>query len=399
MKARSAVSSEPVAQEVARVLINGSLRRIVWRDGIITAIEPMEGTAEWLALPLPVDPHVHLDKTYTIARCTPQATGLFAAIEAQHADMTRWDAADIRYRAERALEEAWRGGFRALRSHVDWTTPEIPIAWSVLGELAEEWRDRIVIQRAALCPLDLLGDQEAGPMISAAVARTPDGVLGAFVYRDNDMDEKLDRVFNLAQRHDLQLDFHVDEGLEPEAEGIDAIVSRTARFGMAKRVLCGHCCALSVRPCDAVERVLDQAADAGVGLTVLPTTNAWLQDVRPGRTPRLRGLAPLLEARAAGIDVLLGTDNVGDPFFPYGSYDALDIHRLAVIAAHLDPAEWADAITTLPASWLGLASGIPMVGARADFMLIRTPDWLGAVQNPRAERRVFRAGFDILTSL
>lgn len=393
------MSSEPAAQVLARVRIDGRTQQLEWRAGVITAIEPVAGPAEWLMLPLPVDPHVHLDKTHIISCCASQATGLFAAIEAQHADMACWNGADIRHRAGLALDEAWRNGFRALRSHVDWTTPEAPLAWSVLGELAEEWRDRIVIQRAALCPLDLIGDPDAGPGIAAAVARAPDGVLGAFVYRNDDLDEKLVRVFALAEHHNLTLDFHVDEGLEPEAQGFDTIVSLAARYRMAGRVLCGHACSLSVRPHDAVARVLEQAAKAGVGLTALPTTNAWLQDAQPGRTPRLRGLAPLQEARAAGMDVLLGADNVADPFFPYGSYDALDIHRQAVIAAHLDPAEWVDAITTLPARWLGQGPGLPEVGARADFMLIRAPDWPGALQNPRAERRVFRAGSYISTSL
>lgn len=392
------MSSKPATQEISAVVLDGRVRRIGWQDGVITTIAPVEGPAEWLALPLPVDPHVHLDKTYIIDRCSPSAPGLFAAIKAQHADMPYWDADDIRRRAGLALEEAWRSGYRALRSHVDWTTPETPLAWSVLGELAEEWRGRISIQRAALCPLDLLGDADLGPGIAAAVACSADSVLGAFVYCDDHLEERLARVFALAERHGLRLDFHVDEGLDPEAQGFDVIVSLSARYRMEGRVLCGHACALSMRPADAVARVLAQAAQAGVGLTVLPTTNAWLQDARPGRTPRLRGLAPFQEARAAGMDVLLGIDNVADPFFPYGNYDALDIHRQAVLAAHLDPAEWVDAITTLPALWLGQEPDLPAPGARADFMLIRAAGWPEALRNPRSERRVIRAGRDISTT-
>ncbi|MDO9524478.1 MAG: hypothetical protein Q7J57_02895 [Gemmobacter sp.] len=88
-----------------------------------------------------------------------------------------------------------------------------------------------------------------------------------------------------------------------------------------------------------------------------------------------------------------------DPFFRYGSDDALDIHRQAVIAAHLDPAVRVDAITTLPACWLGQEPDLPKVGARASSLLIRGPDWPDALQNLRAERRVFRAGLDISISL
>lgn len=379
-------------QHLEGVLIDGRTSRVILRNGTIVRIEPMEGTANWLALPLPVDPHVHLDKTHIIGRCKSGAAGLLAAIAAQHADMLHWDAADIRRRAGRALEEAWQNGLRALRTHIDWTTPDVPLAWGVLGELAVEWSGRIAIQRAALCPLDLLADPEIGPGIAASVAREAGAVLGAFVYRNERIEEKLARVFALAERHGLYLDFHVDEGLDQEARGFDSIVALTARHRMAGQVLCGHACALSVRPADEVARVLDDAAGAGIGLTILPSTNSWLQDATPGRTPRLRGLAPLQEARQAGVDVLFGIDNVADPFFPFGAYDALDIHRQAVLAAHLDPADWVDAITTVPAGWLGLDPAPLAAGARADFMLIHAAGWQEALRRPRAQRRIFRSG-------
>lgn len=384
--------AQDAPQHLDGVLIDGQVSCLSWRGETIVGIAPAAGPARWLALPLPVDPHVHLDKTHIIGRCRPGAGGLFAAIEAQHADMVHWDGADIRRRAGRALDEAWRNGLRALRTHVDWTTPQVPLAWEVLGELAAEWSGRIAIQRAALCPLDLLADPDIGPGIAKSVAREAGAVLGAFVYRNDDIEEKLARVFALAERHGLNLDFHVDEGLEPEARGFDCIVALTARHGMAQHVLCGHACALSVRPADEVARVLDEAARAGVGLTVLPSTNSWLQDATPGRTPRLRGLAPLQEARRAGVDVLFGADNVADPFFPFGAYDALDIHRQAVLAAHLDPADWTDAITSRPARWLGLDPAPPAVGGRAEFMLLGASDWGETMRCPRTPRRIFRAG-------
>jgi cytosine/creatinine deaminase len=194
-----------------------------------------------------------------------------------------------------------------------------------------------VVQRTPLCPVDLLGDPDLGPTIARAVAATGDGVLGGFAYRNADLNEKLARIFRLAADHALRLDFHVDEGLEVEAQGLDEIVRLTGEYGMAGRVLCGHACSLSVRPADAVARVLDGAAAAGVALCVLPATNLWVQDSAVGRTPRLRGLAPLHEARAAGVRVMFGTDNVSDTFYPLGCYDPLETLRLACTAAHLDP--------------------------------------------------------------
>jgi len=362
-------------------------------DGRIARIEPVHGPAVWQVLPRPVDPHVHLDKTFLWPRAKPPAPGLFPAIEATLADRADWTAEDIRARAGRALAEASAAGTRALRTHVDWNEPGVPLAWDVLGEMAAD--APLHIQRAPLVPLDLLGDANLGPPIAAHVAATGDGVLGSFIYRNAGLAAKLARVFELADAHGLRLDFHVDEGLEAEAQGFDEIVRLAARHDMAGRVLCGHACALSIRPADEVAGVLDRAAKAGVALCVLPPTNLWLQDGQHGRTPRLRGLAPLQEARAAGVEVMFGADNVADPFYPFGCYDPLETLRLACVAAHLDPADWIEAIVTAPARALDLDPLPPIApGAPADLFLVAGRDWHDALRAP-ARRLVLCAGQDM----
>ena len=381
-------------ERLERIGLDGRTVTLTVAGGRIAAIAPAEGAPEWLLLPPLVDPHVHLDKTFTCRRAGRPGHGLFAAIEATHADMAHWTEADLRARASRALAEAEAAGVAAMRSHVDWIAPEVPRAWPVLGDLAAEWAGRVAVQRAALCPADLLGDPDHGPAIARAVAQSGDGVLGAFVYRNDDLPAKLARIFRLAAQHDLRLDFHTDEGLEPEAQGFDAIVRLTAAHGMAGRVLCGHACALSVRPEAEARALLAQAAEAGVALSVQPTTNLWLQDAAPGRTPRRRGLAPLIEARAAGVEVMFGADNVADPFYPVGSYDPLEVLRLAVTAAQLDPAEWCDAVCAQPARALGHPPAVFSEGAPADFVLVAGGDWTEALRAP-PRRRVFRRGREL----
>ncbi len=53
------------------------------------------------------------------------------------------------------------------------------------------------------------------------------------------------------------------------------------------------------------------------------------------------------------MDVMLGSDNVGDAFYPYGNYDPLAILRLAAPVCHVEPQEWLDSITTLPSRLIG----------------------------------------------
>ena len=371
------------------VNLGGQTVRLTLSDGRIAAIEPTPGPATHTALPLPVEAHVHLDKAFTIARARADKPGLFGAIEAMAADKANWTPLDLLTRIEDGMAEAWASGCRAIRSHLDWTEPQVPLAWEVAAEVAQDWTDRMPLIRSSLSGIDLLGDPDHGPAIAARVAQ--DGqVLGAFIYRHPALETRIPFVFDLAEKHGLMLDFHVDEGLDAEATGLDLIVAEATRRGMGDRVLCGHACSLGIRP-DA-DRAIAALALSGIALTVMPTTNLYLQDMTPGRSPRLRGLAPVQELRTAGVPVIFGTDNVCDPFYPLGIHDPLESLRLAAIAAHVAPDDWVNAITDAPARALGLAPQRLAVGEAADFLLLPAPDVLAGLARPGSLRTVIRGG-------
>lgn len=339
-------------------------------------------------MPLLADIHTHLDKTMTAGRMPRRAQSLFDAIEMMGQDQTRWTDDDLRNRATRALDKAHRHGTALMRSHVDWPTADAPRGWHVLRELAQDWRGRVDLQLSSLTALDDL--VRIGSGIAPTLLRDG-GTLGAFVYRNENLEADLSALFDLAESHDLHLDFHVDEGLDTDACGIDVIIDQTAKRGMRGRVLCGHGCALSVRDPAQVETLLARAADAGVGLTVLPGANSYLQDAGTGRTPRLRGLAPLQEANASGVPVMLASDNVRDGFFPYGDYDLVEVLRMGVLMGHLPPEDWLDAISARPAAWMGTTLGI-REGGPASFIHFDATDLNDVISRATAARRVWRDG-------
>lgn len=363
-------------------------------DGRIASLTPAQTTGGGFVTPLLADVHVHLDKTFTISRIAERGSAkvgcLFDAIDLMNIDRESWNAEDIRARATRGLEAAYVQGVGAMRTHIDWTTPDVPTAWPVLNELRQEWKDRIDLELAALIHGDLVLD--AGSAIAERVAKDG-GVLGAFFYRNADLDAKIEEMFRLAIRHDLKLDFHVDEGLELEADGFSVIVAATKRHNMAGRVLCGHACSLSLRSPEELSRILNAAADAGTALVSLPTSNLYLQDRLGGKSPRLRGVAPLKEARRAGMDAMLGSDNVRDAFYPYGDYDPLSVLRLAAPVCHLEPDEWLDSITTLPARFIGSDRVQELFeGGRANFIWHDATDINDLISRPQARRVVWRDG-------
>lgn len=118
------------------------LADLAFRDGRIAALTPTDQPTPGLwdlagALTLPglVEPHAHLDKTFTIERCRPAQAGLLAAIHAMHEDRRHWTRADIQRRASAALARAAANGVTHLRSHVDWFTADAPDAWQEIARL------------------------------------------------------------------------------------------------------------------------------------------------------------------------------------------------------------------------------------------------------------------------
>ena len=364
---------------------------LVIEHGRIASLDRCDKEGGGLVLPLFADVHAHLDKTYSAGRIAGKPSSLQEAIEATEADKRNWTREDLERRAEAALERAYSHGTCAMRTHVDWADSAMPVAWKALKGLRDRWLGRVDLQLASLTPLDDL--VECGEDVAGQVAGDGE-VLGAFVCLNDDLERKVAKVFELADRFGLDLDFHVDETLDPLARGFDAIVGEAERRDMGGRVLCGHACSLSVRPEGEVASLLGRAADAGVGLVALPTTNAYLQDCVARRTPRMRGIAPLHEAREEGVATMLASDNVRDAFYPYGDYDLLDVYRSAALFARLDDEEWLATIGERPAAWLGTKVSIDR-GATADFNWYDACDVGALLSDPRAGHRLWRDGMPI----
>ena len=320
-----------------------------------------------------VDAHTHLDKGDLLAAGLRPERELLAAVERVRDDYVRWSEAELRQRIGFGLRCAYAHGTRALNSYCDWSEPTGPLAWRVLQDLRREWAGRLELTLTSLAPIDELADPAHAETIARAVAEGR-GVLGWFVYPGAPI-EWLPRAFDLAERFDLRLDFHVDEHLDPPQANLGAIARLARKRGYGARTVCGHACVLAALPPAECDTLLDAVAASGLALVALPFTNLYLQDAAahgPRRTPRRRGLLPAHEARARGVPVAIGSDNHRDPFFPGGDLDPLQALALGALALQLDdPVEdWADTITTTPARLLHLAwDGVLRPGAPADLTL------------------------------
>ena len=357
-----------------------ALAHIVLDGPRITALHPTEAVADGAwdlggapVLPGLLDAHTHIDKTFTIGRLGAVEPGLLGAIDAMMQDKLGWTADDIRARATQALEWAFEAGVVHLRTHVDWWEPERPpLAWRVLREVAETWAGRVRVERVSLSPLHLYADAGQAMALAAQIAASgPDACLGGFVHSTNWDARALRHLLVAAQEHDLDVDLHVDEELEPSACGLAETARLLRELDFQGRVVCGHACALAAQASDIALRTLDAVARAPITLVSLPITNLLLQDAVTARTPRQRGITLLKEARERGIPLLVASDNVQDAFCPVGSYDPLEALAAGVLAGQLGDSfdVWSE--TLCRTDWLSRSadSRFDLVGRSADLVV------------------------------
>jgi cytosine deaminase len=349
-----------------------------------------------IVLPRLVDIHVHLDKGHIWPRRRNPDGSFMGALESVMADReANWSTKDVRARMEFGLRGAFAHGTAAMRTHIDSLGKQIGISWPVLAELRAEWAGRIALQGTPLFSIQFALEPEHMKAVTAAVRAHGDGLFGCVSYMIPELDAALDIVFRNAIENGFDLDFHVDETNDPAARSLEHIADAALRHRFPGKILCGHCCSLALQAPEDEARIVAKVKEAGIAVVSLPMCNMYLQDRAPARTPRWRGVTALHELKAAGVPVMIASDNTRDPFYAYGDLDLIEVLREATRILQLDHSgpDWPNAMARTPAAIMGLAgAGVLSLGGPADLILTRARDWTEFFARPQAERSVLVNG-------
>ena len=370
------------------------------RDGRVTRLVPHGGPVPAEGIPLALTPlveaHAHLDKAFTAPLFANRLGTMEEAMAVNRLEALERTAEGVAERAERALEQAWRQGLRAIRSHVDSLGPWSEICWEVLGDLRRRWAGRVELELVALVPIHHWLGEEGERQARQVAARggVLGGVLGPPYRPDGQEGEALRALLDLAEREGCAIDLHLDESDQPPPLGLNLLLAQLGQRRFNGSVVASHASSMGLLEDRRLRRLADGLAEAGVGVVALPTTNLWLLDRDPERTPRRRPMAPIRQLQQAGVTVAVGGDNVQDAWFPGGDFDPIELMRWATIASQLLPWQRTGLapFTSAPARLLQLEwDGVLRIGGPADLVILAAQSWTEVLARC-PQRRVLRNG-------
>ncbi|MBE3580946.1 MAG: amidohydrolase family protein [Thermoanaerobacteraceae bacterium] len=382
--------------------MDGSLQDIAIRDGRIRDMGPdLPGPAREivdvkgrLVIPAFVDAHTHLEKALVgVAGGAASLEEAILAFARLYNTLTR---EDVQARAGKVLEMAIGHGTGTLRSHVT-VVPEIGlVALEALLELKEKYSPFIDLQLVAMpAGVDYDLDDATLKLLEEA-ARLGVDALGGAPHLSRDPFDSIDKTFDLAEKYGLPVDFHVDEHDEPDVRTLEYLAEKTRERGWAGRVVAGHCCALAAVPDDVAARVIEKVREAGISIITLPSCNLYLMG-RKDRQPVRRGVTRVRELLEAGVNVAYASDNIRDPFRPFGNADMLEEALITAqvlqmgLPRELETVLKMGTYNAAAATGLGEDYGL-RPGARADLVVLEAESPAEAVITQAAKAYVFKGG-------
>ena len=341
-----------------------------------------------------VNPHLHLDKVYTLQRLDEESSLLAYHGEGMGSAMKAIEAASrvkesysqdwIVENARRALRAAAVHGNTHIRAFADVDTKARLEGVKALLQVREEFRGIVELQVVAFPQDGVVREPGAAELVGEAVALGADVVGGIpwIEYTDAAAREHVRRMFEIAVANDRPVSMLVDDAGDPGLRTLEMMAVNAVEAGWQGRVLAHHARAMALYPEPYFQKVAALLRQAGMPVVTDPHTGPLHARVR--------------DLLTAGVGVCLGQDDISDAYYPFGRNNMLEV---AFLASHLlwmttedDMERLYDMITVDAARAMGLDGFGLEVGAPADMVVLDAPSVLEALREHRAPVHVIRDG-------
>ena len=390
-----------ITQAQLRREVPGELTSLLIQDGRIAAID--KGNQAEAARVIDAggnlvtesfyNPHLHLDKVYTLDRMDEmalesyQAAGMgkaMNAIELAARVKDEYDQAWILPNVRQALQLAARNGNTHIRALADVDNKAKLEGVKALLTAKQEFAGVVDLQVVAFPQDGVVREPGAEQLVRQAMELGADVVGGIpwIEFTDTDAQYHVDAMFAIAQEFDKPVSFLVDDAGDAGLRTLEMMAVRAIKQGWQGRALAHHARAMALYPKPYLQKVIALLKQAELYVVTDPQTGPLHARVRE-----------LLEE---GAYVCLGQDDISDAYYPYGQNNMLEV---AFLASHLlwmtsaaDMETLYDMITVEAARAMGIRDSELKVGNPANLVVLDQPSVREAFRYHRAPVHVISYG-------
>ncbi|WP_395366346.1 amidohydrolase family protein [Streptomyces sp. YH02] len=317
-----------------------------------------------IALPSLVDAHIHPDKTTWGGPWVSRrpASGISDYV-AQDVELFRSQRRPVVERAYGLMSHAVSRGTRGMRAHAD-VAPAYGLAGvEGVAEARERLRHALDVQIVAFPQHGVIRTPGTAALLEKAAREGLIDMIGGIdpIGFDDALDEQLDVVFGIADRHGVGVDIHLHDRGEKGMKAMRGIVDRTRALSLAGKVTVSHVFCLPGLTDRDLGSVAADLGEQDIALTTVAPSDSLV--------------LPIARLREHGVRVGLGSDGVRDSWSPFGNADMM--HRAHILGwvtdVRLDDelTDCYDVAAHGGADVMGLAHADFKAGAPADFVLVR----------------------------
>lgn len=261
----------------------------------------------------------------------------------------------------REVEASLALGTTHIRTHVDIDTEAGLAHFEGVLATREAYREVMTMQTVAFPQSGMLIRPGTVELLEEAVKMGADAIGGLDPSTvDRDPVRHLNMIFDIADRHGVELDIHLHEPGTLGAFAVELIAERTKVLGLQGKVTISHVFCLG----QVEESYLNQLID------LLLENRITIMSLGSGRAD----FPPLQRLYEAGVPLCTGTDGVRDTWGPFNQIDLLERVKLLGYRSSLRKDEAVEMLLDIAthggARLMGDAGYGLAVGKRADLVLL-----------------------------
>ena len=369
---------------------------VSWENGFVSELKPLKNKKpKKILFPRFVEAHSHIDKSFIWEEFPNYKSNYEGALSQNLEEHKTRTTEKVLERAEKSLNLAIKNGYRAIRSHIDTYQNQGNDIWIELFKLQKKYSPKLQLQFVALSPLEFW-DTKNGKELAKKFS-IHGGILGGVVvppFNKREIRKLLSKLLILAERYKLEIDLHIDESIIEPGAGIKVLLEIIDKLEIKVPITCSH---LSSILCLKENEIIDlgkKIAEKNIKVVALPLTNFWLLNRNNKITPLKRPVAPIKQLQKSLVDVSIGSDNVQDPWYPFGDFDPFYMMSCSIPMLQLNPWErmTISSLFYAPSRLLNLGwDGLVKKGCPADFVILDGERWAD-VFSSNLKRKVFIKG-------